>query len=63
MAQEKKYEDALAELEVIVRLLENDELAIDQMAAKLKRAQQLIKLCNAKLTKAEEEIKAIVDNG
>lgn len=63
MAQEKKYEDALAELEAIVRLLENDELAIDQMAAKLKRAQQLIKLCNAKLTKAEEEIKAIVDNG
>lgn len=63
MAQEKKYEDALAELETIVRQLENDELAIDQMAAKLKRAQQLIKLCNAKLTKAEDEIKAIVDNG
>lgn len=63
MAQEKKYEDALAELETIVRQLENDELAIDQMAAKLKRAQQLIKLCNDKLTKAEDEIKAIVDNG
>lgn len=63
MAQEKKYEDALAELETIVRQLENDELAIDQMAAKLKRAQQLIKLCNDKLTKAEDEIKAIVDKG
>lgn len=60
MAQ--KYEDAMRELEGIVEKLENDELDIDQMSAQLKRAQALIKLCKDKLTKTDEEIKAILDD-
>ena len=55
-----KYEEALHELEQIVRLMENDELDIDQMGEKLKRAQQLIRLCKDRLTKTDEEIKAIL---
>ena len=52
-----KYEAAIAELQSIVRKMENDELDIDQMAEQLKRAQELIKLCKDKLTKTDEEIK------
>ena len=59
MNQEMKYEKAYAELQAIVRQMENDELDIDQMAAQLKRAQELIKLCKDKLTKTDEEIKKI----
>ena len=55
-----KYEDALRELEQIVRLMESDELDIDQMGERLKRAQQLIRLCKDRLTKTDEEIKAIL---
>ena len=55
-----KYEKAYAELQTIVRQMENDELDIDQMAAQLKRAQELIKLCKDKLTKTDEEIKKIL---
>ncbi len=55
-----KYEAAMAELQSIVRKMENDELDIDQMAEQLKRAQQLIKLCKDKLTKTDEEIKKIL---
>ena len=55
-----KYEKAYAELQAIVRQMENDELDIDQMAEQLKRAQELIKLCKDKLTKTDEEIKKIL---
>jgi len=58
--KEQKYEEAFAELQTIVRKMENDELDIDQMTEQLKRAQQLIKLCKDKLTKTDEEIKKIL---
>jgi len=58
--KEMKYEAAFAELQSIVRKMENDELDIDQMTEQLKRAQQLIKLCKDKLTKTDEEIKKIL---
>ena len=60
MKQEIKYEAAFAELQSIVRRMENDELDIDHMSEQLKRAQQLIKLCKDKLTKTDEEIKKIL---
>ena len=60
MSKEIKYEVAYAELQAIVRKMENDELDIDQMTEQLKRAQQLIKLCKDKLTKTDEEIKKIL---
>ena len=60
MKQEQKYEAAFAELQTIVRKMENDELDIDQMSEQLKRAQELIKLCKDKLTKTDEEIKKIL---
>ena len=57
---ELKYEAAMAELQSIVRKMENDELDIDQMAEQLKRAQELIKLCKDKLTKTDAKIKKIL---
>ena len=60
MKQEQKYEAAFAELQTIVRKMENDELDIDQMSEQLKRAQELIKLCKDKLTKTDKEIKKIL---
>ena len=60
MSKEIKYEAALAELQAIVRKMENDELDIDQMSEQLKRAQVLIKLCKDKITKTDEEIKKIL---
>ena len=58
--EEPKYEQALQELQTIVRRMENDELDIDQLSSQLKRALQLIKLCKDKLTKTDEDIKAIL---
>ena len=60
MNKQLKYEEAFAELQAIVRKMENDEFDIDQMTEQLKRAQQLIRLCKDKLTKTDEEIKKIL---
>lgn len=54
-----KYEEALAQLETIVRKMEANEYDIDELAVQLKTAQQLIRLCRDKLTKTEEEIKKL----
>lgn len=63
MNEELKYEAAFAELQTIVRRMENDELDIDQISEQLKRAQQLIKFCKNKLTQTEEDIKNILAEG
>ena len=57
-----KYEEAMHQLQEIVRKMENDELDIDQIAEQLKRAQELIRLCRDKLTKTDEEIRNLLKN-
>ena len=59
MNEEVKYEEALAQIETIVRKMEANEYDIDELAAQLKTAQQLIKFCKDKLTKTEEELQKI----
>jgi exodeoxyribonuclease VII small subunit len=59
MSKEIKYEEAFAQLQDIVRKMENDEFSIDEIAVQLKTAQRLIKFCKDKLTKTEEEISKI----
>ncbi len=61
MTNNLKYEQAVAELETIVKKMENDELDIDSLAEQLKRAKQLIQLCKDKLTKTDEEIQKILE--
>lgn len=58
-----KYEEALLQLEDIVRKMENNEFDIDQLAEQLKKAQKLISLCKSKLTKTDEEIQKILEEG
>jgi len=55
-----KYEEALNQLETIVRKMEQGEYNIDELTEQLKKAQQLIQLCRDKLTKTDEEIKKIL---
>lgn len=62
MNESMKYEDAMREIESIVRNMENGEPDIDTLTEQLKRAQMLIKLCRDKLTKTDEEIRSLLDN-
>ena len=59
--QEIKYEEVIAQLEGIVRKMENGNLDIESLTTQLKTAQKLIKLCKDKLTKTDEEIKKMLN--
>jgi exodeoxyribonuclease VII small subunit len=59
MKEEQKYEAAFAQLQDIVRKMENDEYSIDEIAVQLKEAQRLIKFCKDKLSKTEAEIRQL----
>ena len=50
------YTAAFEELKEIVDQLENDSISVDEVAEKMKRATELMKICKDKLTKTEEEI-------
>ena len=56
MSETMKYEEAMAQLEAIVRKMESNAWDIDEIAAQLKTAQRLIKFCRDKLTKTEAEL-------
>lgn len=60
MNEEIKYEDAMREIERIVRTMESGEPDIDTLAEQLKRAQVLIKYCKDKLTKTDKEIRKLI---
>lgn len=55
------YEQAIRQLETIVRKMENDELDIDSLTDQLKEAQRLIQLCKEKLSKTDKEIQEILE--
>ena len=55
------YEQAVAELEAIVRKMEGDQLDIDSLTSQLKRAKALITMCKDKLNKTDAEIKKILE--
>ena len=56
------YSDAITELEAIVKQLENEEIDVDILAEKVKRASYLIKLCKTKLRSTEDEVKKVLED-
>lgn len=55
------YEKAMARLEELVRMVENNETGVDNLAEQIKEAQQLMAFCKDKLYATEEEIKKILE--
>ena len=60
--KEFTYNQALKELEEILSEIENDELDLDILSTKVKRATFLIKECKTRLRKTSEEIDSILDD-
>lgn len=56
-----KYEEAIRQLEKIVDKMESGELDIDSMAAQLKKAQELVKLCKDKLKRTDADIQKLLE--
>jgi exodeoxyribonuclease VII small subunit len=60
MEQTQTYEEAYKELTAIAGEIENDTISVDQLAQKVKRASELIKICQSKLREAETEVNNII---
>jgi len=50
------YESAFAELQQIIRDLQDEAVGIDELSAKIARAAELVRFCREKLRTTEEEI-------
>jgi exodeoxyribonuclease VII small subunit len=62
MSKEKKvaYQEAFKELEQIVREIEQENVNVDELADKVKRASVLIAICREKLRSTEEDVQQIL---
>jgi exodeoxyribonuclease VII small subunit len=60
MSDELRYNEAMREIEDILRQIESEELDVDDLSAKVKRAYFLLKLCKEKLHATEKDIEQIV---
>jgi len=55
------YDQALRELKEIVDQLQNEEVGIDGLSEKIKRATELIQFCKRMLRETEEELERTFD--
>jgi exodeoxyribonuclease VII small subunit len=53
------FNEAVVEIEKILRLIESGALDVDKLSVEVKRASELIRQCQKKLRETEEEINSI----
>ena len=61
-AHDSFYEEAVREVEQIVTEIERGEMDIDQLTPKIKRAQELLALCQSQLKKVTDDVKKLLDH-
>jgi len=54
------YKEAICEIEEIIAKMENEEMDVDELTQKVKRASLLLKFCREKLYDTENEVDKII---
>jgi exodeoxyribonuclease VII small subunit len=60
MEENMTYKAAFEELNDICKAIELESFSVDELAAKVKRAADLLKFCESRLRNTEEEINNII---
>lgn len=60
MARKKSYEELIEELEEILSEIESEEVSVDELSSKVKRATEIIKHCKKVLSDTETDIEEIL---
>lgn len=55
------YDEASEQIEAILARLRDRQMSVDELAAEVKRATELIAFCRERLRKTEEQIDKIID--
>jgi len=58
--KEVTYKAAMTEVEQILEKIEKEELDVDELAEKVKRVSELLKICKDKLMKTNEQVEQIL---
>lgn len=58
--KELTYNEAFAELDSILKVMQSDQCDIDKLAELTRRATELIAECRSRLTATDEELKGIL---
>ena len=61
MQEELTYEQAMKRLEAMAQQMESGDIGIDEMAERLREAQELMKYCHEKLYEAEKNCKSLLN--
>lgn len=56
------YDEAMAELQGILQGLQNGEIGIDDLEAKVRRATEIIQFCREKLRQTEKAVEDLENN-
>ena len=56
------YEKAMEELQQLVAQLQEGQMSVDELAAKVKRAAELIAHCRRKLRQTEDELQGLFED-
>lgn len=60
-AKEDSYEAAMSELQQILTDLQTEQIGIDDLSEKVKRAAELVQFCKTKLRTVEQDISQFLD--
>lgn len=61
MTEDISYTAAHNELQEIVSEMENSEITIDELDAKIRRAAELLKICKDKLFQTEKSVQDVLE--
>lgn len=53
----------MAELSAIAEAMENETISVDDLSEKVRRAQELIAYCQARLKSTEDDVRKILSQG
>ena len=59
-ADELTYDEAAAELQTILKALQDETLSIDHLTDSIKRASELLESCNSRLRSTEKEVNTVI---
>lgn len=61
LENEPNYQEAFEEIQEILSEIENGNISIDDLSDKVKRASELMDICNNKLKNTEKDVQQILE--
>lgn len=60
--EELSYNEAVVELEELLEQIDSDQVDLDELAVKVERASELIRVCRSKIKHTELQVRRIIDD-